>query len=593
METQQLNWKALTLYMRYWRRWPLRTSLSFLFSLILALQATIVPLLVALALGQYISHHTIDVGLIIFAGFFQLITVVLGYSFDDKGVSELHLRVEKALYQDCFEYLVQQDYAFFADRFSGALVTQASRFAKSYTTFTDTLFFNLLPQLIGVLIALGIMTYYSAPIGITIFVLWVVALYIIVVFALRRVPLRRGAVAKESEQVGELSDTVINALTVKTFAAEQREIKRYHLINEIRGGLFFRSWHRAVRNGWIVQGFCAVLQMIVFVGGILAVAYHGLGIATFLLFQVYIFRIIDNISRSGFIVRQLEVVAGDGEEMANLLEQTPLIQDRSVTQTSRIKHGAIAFSGMSFQYADTVGSNKSLFEDFDLQIKPGEKVGLVGPSGGGKTTLTRLLLRFTDIQQGSITIDDQDIRDIKQQDLRSAIAYVPQEPLLFHRSIKENIAYGRPSSTNSEIVAVAKKAFAHDFIQELNQGYDTLVGERGVKLSGGQRQRIAIARAMLTDAPILILDEATSALDSESEKLIQKALWRLMKGKTAVVIAHRLSTIQRMDHIIVLDRGAIVENGSHDVLLKRGGLYARLWSHQSGGFIEKQPADRS
>ncbi len=581
------NGKALKLYMSYWKHRPLLTLGCFMFSLVLSLQTTIVPLLVALALGHLIAYHTISVGLIVFAGVFQLALVVLGYCLDDWCVSGLHLRVEKDLYKDCFEYLVHQDYAFFADRFGGSLVTQASRFAKSYTTFTDTLFFNLLPQVAGVLISLGIMIYYSLPIGLSVSVLWALSLYVIVLLGLHRLPLRRAAVAKESEQVGELADSITNALTVKTFAAEDREMRRYNHINELRGDLFFRSWHRAVRNGWLMQGVCAVLQMIVFVGGILAVSHHTLGIATFLLFQVYIFRIIDNISRSSFIVRQLEVVAGDGQEMAELLQQPPLVQDRPSVTKSQITKGAIALKQVTFQYQGNAG-REALFQDFSMEIQAGKKIGLVGPSGGGKTTITRLLLRFMDIQGGSIEIDGQDIRDIRQQELRAAIAYVPQEPLLFHRSIGENISYGKPSATNAEIMSVAKKAYAHDFIQQLDKGYDTLVGERGVKLSGGQRQRIAIARAMLTDAPILILDEATSALDSESEKLIQKALWRLMKGKTAVVIAHRLSTIQRMDRIIVLDQGAIVEDGSHAALLQQNGLYARLWSHQSGGFLEEQ-----
>jgi ATP-binding cassette subfamily B protein len=581
------NWKAFNLYIGYWRRWPWLTVGSFLFSLILALEATIVPLFVALVLGRYIATHTIDVALMVIAGFFQLAMLILGYIFDKWALQLLHLNVEKALYEDCFEYLVYQDYAFFADRFSGSLVTQASRLVKSYTVFTDTIFFDLLPQLVSVLIAIGVMIYYSVPIGLAVLVVWLLSVYAIAVFALRRLSMRRAAVRKESEQVGELADTITNALTVKTFAAEKREIQRYGRINVLRASLFIRSWHRAVRNGWIIQSVCALLQMIVFVGGILAVTHHTLGIATFLLFQIYIFRIIYNISNSSFIARQLEVIAGDGEEMIQLLEQPPLVQDIPHAQQLHVRSGNIVFQDMTFRYTDSAGSALPLFDTFNLSITHGQKVGLVGPSGGGKTTLTRLLLRFMDIQAGEIAIDGQNIHGVAQQQLRESIAYVPQEPLLFHRSIKENISYGKPSATDAEIIAVAKKAFAHDFIQELKSGYDTLVGERGVKLSGGQRQRIAIARAMLTDAPILVLDEATSALDSESEKLIQKALWRLMKDKTAVVIAHRLSTIQHMDRIVVLDKGAIVEDGSHAALLKEDSLYARLWSHQSGGFLEQ------
>ena len=225
-------------------------------------------------------------------------------------------------------------------------------------------------------------------------------------------------------------------------------------------------------------------------------------------------------------------------------------------------------------------------DNFHLDIKPGEKIGLVGPSGGGKTTITKLLLRFMDIQDGSITIDGQDIAAISQQDLRSYIAYVSQEPILFHRSLYDNIRYGKLGATKHEVLAAARHAHADEFIDSLPEGYETLVGERGVKLSGGQRQRIAIARAMLKDAPILVLDEATSALDSESEVLIQDALWKLMESKTALVIAHRLSTIQKMDRIIVLDKGSIVEQGTHTELINQKGVYAKLWAHQSGGFLE-------
>jgi len=579
------NWKTLQLYVRYWRRYPLLTFGCVLFSLGLALKATVMPLLVALALNQLITHHTVNAGLLVFAGGFQLALVCINHILDGYSVSTLHNKIAANLYEDCYKYLAYQDYAFFADNFSGSIVTMASRFAKVYTTFNDTVFFDLIPQIVIVLISVGIMSYYSPIIGIITFLFWLFSSTLVVKFALSRLPLRRTAIAKESEQIGELADVITNNLTVKTFAAEEREIARYQRLNIIRAGLFLRAWRRAVRNGFIIEILCIVLQMIVFVGGIVAVHRGSLNVATFLLFQVYIFRIIENLRSSTYVVRQLEVVAGDGQEMSELLEQPPLVQDKPFAEKARIQQGAVDITDMHFRYGDA-GTQTPLFDHFALKIKAGEKVGLVGPSGGGKTTITRLLLRFMDIDSGAITIDGQDIRDIKQRDLRRAIAYVPQEPLLFHRSIKENIRYGKPSASDAEVMAVSKKAFAHDFIAELPDGYDTLVGERGVKLSGGQRQRVAIARAMLTDAPLLILDEATSALDSESERLIQKALRELMKDKTAVVIAHRLSTIQRLDRIVVLDKGKIVEEGTHQQLLDHKDLYARLWAHQSGGFIE-------
>lgn len=259
------------------------------------------------------------------------------------------------------------------------------------------------------------------------------------------------------------------------------------------------------------------------------------------------------------------------------------IVDQKNATTLITKGGKITWENVDFTYGA-----QHVFEDFNLTIKPGQRVGLVGHSGAGKTTFVSLLLRQHEVTGGAILIDGQNIAAVTQDSLRNNIAVVPQEPMLFHRSIRENIAYGKPDATDEEIIAVAKKAEAHEFISALSEGYDTLVGERGVKLSGGQKQRIAIARAMLKNAPILILDEATSALDSESEVAIQKALHELMEGKTVIAIAHRLSTLREMDRIIVLDKGEIVEDGTHQELSRGNGIYARLWDHQAGGFLQEE-----
>lgn len=345
-----------------------------------------------------------------------------------------------------------------------------------------------------------------------------------------------------------------------------------------------------VYESWVYQNFARATQRglaIVFEIVALGVALYlwtngAISAGTIVLLQLYLFSAFETIYNITRQMTRATNALADANTMCEILEIPESVQDPKKPERVQMLKGDISINDITFSYADS----SEVFTNFSLHIPSGQKVGLVGHSGSGKTTITKLLLRFLDVDTGSITIDGQDIRQVTQNDLRSKIAYVPQDPLLFHRSIAENIAYGRPDATHEEIVAVAKRAHAHEFIERLSHGYNTLVGERGVRLSGGERQRIAIARAMIKDAPILILDEATSALDSVSEKHIQEAFTDLMDGRTTIVIAHRLSTIQSMDRIVVFERGAIVEDGTHAALIKKNGVYAHLWKQQSSGFIE-------
>ena len=280
------------------------------------------------------------------------------------------------------------------------------------------------------------------------------------------------------------------------------------------------------------------------------------------------------------VMQTINRAFGDAHDMTVILDEPRLVADADSAEDLTVSNGEIAFRDLSFWYTDAVQPSE-VFEHFNLDIPAGQRLGLVGKSGSGKTTLTRLLLRLVDIQEGKILVDGQDISKVTQVSLRRQIAYVPQEPLLFHRTIRENIAYGRPEASFEEIRQAAADANALEFIERLPDGFDTITGERGVKLSGGQRQRIAIARAILTNAPILVLDEATSALDSESEQLIQSALQNLMKGRTSIVIAHRLSTVASLDRIVVLKNGKVVEDGMHRDLIAGSGEYADLWSRQT------------
>jgi ATP-binding cassette subfamily B protein len=481
---------------------------------------------------------------------------------------------------------VQQTADFHANHFGGSLVSATNKLTGSYARLSDTTLFQAMPLFVGLLFVSTVMIFRS-PIY-TILLLTFSILYIVISFIVSSNVRERGAAvaAAESHQTGLLADAITNVMAIKSFAGEESENQRFEKATVRTYNRLVQMMYAFQRQQVYLSGVTGVMSTVALLVAIASVVSFNANLATAFLIFNYTSTIVSQLfTFSNNALRNFNRSFGDASDMLEVLANRPEIQDANEPEKVRIQRGDIRLKGVTFQHD---GSDDAIFDKLNLHIKPGEKVGLVGHSGSGKTTLTRLLLRFSDIQGGTIAIDNQDITAITQDDLRSHIAYVPQEPLLFHRSIKENIGYGDPTASVEAIEHAAKLASAHDFIGTLPQGYDTLVGERGVKLSGGQRQRVAIARALLKNAPILVLDEATSALDSESEVLIQKALWRLMEGRTAIVIAHRLSTIQKMDRIIVLDKGAIVEEGSHkELIAKKNGTYAKLWAHQSGGFIEE------
>jgi len=549
-----------------------------------ALQTIVAPFFIAKILAQLASHHPVSINYFWMVAGSYFSGVILWYFADSRCSAQLSLSIIRDIHTKNFDKLLSQEYDFFNDNFGGSLVSQANRFAKAAELFHNTVFLEVIGQLFSVLVALGVMLYFSIAIGLAVAFCWLASISVVVYLAVNRMPTRRRAVAEETKQTGELADAVTNAITVKTFSGEKFEAKRYHSTNLERMRLYGKSWRLGIRNNTAVQILCGILQVVVLVGGVRAVQTGSISLSIFLLFEVYILRIVDSIGKASLFVRQFEGLVGDSHEMVELLAREPKVKDPTQPKEFKVTKGKVEFQNVSFDYNQ---QDNALFSSLNLLIRPGEKVGLVGPSGGGKTTITKLLLRFMDINSGEILIDEQSIASVRQDELRRAIAYVPQDTLMFHRSIMENIRYSKPDATDQEVVSAAKKANADEFIKGLPSGYDTLVGERGIKLSGGQRQRVAIARAILKDAPILILDEATSSLDSESEVLIQAALKELMSGKTTIVIAHRLSTIQRLDRIVVLSEGSIVEEGAHTELLKRKDLYSRLWAHQSGGFLEE------
>lgn len=595
IDVKQEKFDARTVVRFYWRHAKkykgLVAGLGIVLPLTILINSYLPPLILASVLGKLGQHQFVagqiweSFGVEIVSYTALLLSGIAAWRAVDYFVWRLEQNIQRDIAQEVFGHMLRRGADFHANHFSGSLVSQANKLISGYVRIADTTFFQTVPLLAGVVIAVIILAP-RAPIFAAALAIFVVLYVIGSLFATRPVRRLSGIYAShESKQTGFLADAITNVMTIKSFARLRYEEKRFaNVTEETRKHLqnFAQAHRRQMNILGIMNRTISASSLLI---AVIAVMSFDTDIATvFLIFNYTAITVNQLFDFSNSGLRNYSRAIGDASEIAITLGEKPEVQDPHIPEKSRMGQGIVEFRNVTFKHS---GAHDAIFDKLDLRLKPGEKIGLVGHSGSGKSTLTRLLLRFSDIQGGQILIDGQDITQVTQEDLHKQIAYVPQEPLLFHRSIHENIAYGKQDASTKEIEDAALKAHALEFIKTLPDGFETLVGERGVKLSGGQRQRVAIARAILKDAPILVLDEATSALDSESEKLIQAALWELMKNRTAIVIAHRLSTIQKMDRIVVLEEGTILEQGTHAELLKKQGVYAKLWSHQSGGFIEE------
>ena len=483
-------------------------------------------------------------------------------------------------------YMLGQSYSFFQDEFAGRVSTKVMQTAlgvrETVMKLVDVMVYVLV-YFVGALLLVATLNVWLAAA----FFAWIIYYAI-----LMRIVLPKMSEVSERQSdarslmTGRIVDSYTNILTVKLFAHSKRE-ESYakEAMQEFMDTVHPQMRYGSHLNIWLDLGNALLLAGVAaigisqWIGG--ALTPGGVAVAIGLVLRLE--------GMSHWIMWELAGLfenIGQAQDGMTTLSKTRTVLDKPGAPDMKVTYGNIEFNAVDFHY----GRDKGVIENLNLKIKSGEKIGIVGRSGAGKSTLINVLLRLYDLEKGVIRIDGQDIASVTQESLRAHIGVVTQDTSLLHRSVRENIAYGRPDATESDIIAAAKKANAWEFIQTLEDlkgrvGLDAYVGERGVKLSGGQRQRIAIARVMLKDAPILVLDEATSALDSEVEQAIQDNLFTLMEGKTVVVIAHRLSTIAALDRLVVLDKGAVVETGSHDELVAQGGLYADLWSRQSGGFL--------
>ncbi|NTY40639.1 ABC transporter ATP-binding protein [Burkholderia diffusa] len=571
---------------RYWRKQPARIATVATFALLAALADVLTPLFAgrlvdALSTGltdRAAAWHSAIVA------FGTLAALGIGATVLRQGVYlniiTLTLKMMSEIAAASFHRVQRFSTDWHANSFAGSTVRKITRGIWALDLLNDTVLIALLPSvtmLVGATVLLG--THWPVM-GLVVGAGSLLYIAVTVAVSLGIVaPAARLGNLWDTRMGGALADAVSCNAVVKAFGAETREEARLARVIGKWRQRTRRTWVRGTLNGGL-QGAMLVAMQAAMIGVALRLWANDEASVGDIAFALTMFFMLQGYLRDvGMHIRNLQRSVNDMEELVALERQPLGIDDRPGAPAIRIGQGEIRFEHVTFRYGN---HPVPLYDDFSMRIAPGERVGLVGHSGSGKTTFIKLIQRLYDVSGGRITIDGQDIARVRQDSLRSQIAIVQQEPVLFHRTLAENIAYARPDASRADIERAARLASAHDFIATLPDGYDTLVGERGIKLSGGERQRVAIARAFLADAPILILDEATSSLDSESELLIQQAMERLMVGRTTLVVAHRLSTVRALDRLLVLDRGKVIEEGSHDALIRiDGGIYRRLFERQA------------